>query len=91
MATQKGLLRFSDGRLRVYTTADGLSNDDLLTLFEDKGGALWIGTLGRGLNRFVNGGLQPHQFGRGLRRGPGAGRFMKTGRAASGSAPTAAG
>lgn len=53
--SQKGLLRFADGALRVYTTADGLSNDDLLSVFEDKGGTLWIGTLGGGVNRFARG------------------------------------
>ena len=36
---------------RPYTTADGLSDNTVLSLYEDSDGCLWIGTDGGGLNR----------------------------------------
>src|SRR5260370_9333791 len=38
------------GDTRLYTTADGLSNDQIRSLVEDQDGALWIGTFGGGLD-----------------------------------------
>ena len=46
----KGLWRVSRGDTRLYTTADGLSNDQIRSLVEDQDGALWIGTFGGGLD-----------------------------------------
>jgi ligand-binding sensor domain-containing protein len=33
-----------DGRFRNYTTADGLSNNHLFSLFQDRRGVIWVGT-----------------------------------------------
>ena len=43
------------GLLRPSMTKEGLSNDVVLSLHEDRSGALWIGTDGGGLNRLRNG------------------------------------
>ena len=44
------------GKLRLYTTANGLPREDGPTAFcEDAGGNLWIGYYGGGLARFVDG------------------------------------
>jgi signal transduction histidine kinase/sugar lactone lactonase YvrE len=51
----RGLWRLQDGNLRLFTTADGLSSDQIRSLAEDADGTLWIGTLGGGLNALRNG------------------------------------
>ena len=52
IATRRGLARLRMGdRLDLYTTADGLANDDVRTLYQDREGHLWIGTEA-GLSRF---------------------------------------
>lgn len=49
-----GLVRFRDGRFRLYTTQNGLPNDTTKALLEDRNGSLWVGTLG-GMARFKDG------------------------------------
>jgi signal transduction histidine kinase len=49
------LSRFEGGEFRNYTTADGLSNDYVTSLYQDGSGALWVGTGGGGLNKFKSG------------------------------------
>ena len=51
----RGLWRVAGSATRLYTTADGLSNDQIRYLREGDGGALWIGTFGGGLNCLRNG------------------------------------
>jgi signal transduction histidine kinase len=51
----KGLWRIGAGEPKLYTTADGLSSDQIRSLYMDPSGALWIGTFGGGLNVFRNG------------------------------------
>jgi len=46
----RGLWRVAGNDTRLYTTADGLSNDQIRYLLEDQDGALWIGTFGGGLD-----------------------------------------
>ena len=46
----KGLWRLKDGQLRLFTTADGLSSNQIRSLTEDSDGTLWIGTYGGGLD-----------------------------------------
>ncbi len=42
-----GLARRSpDGTLRIFTVADGLPSDEVLSIHEDVDGALWVGTRG---------------------------------------------
>ncbi len=48
LGTKGGLLRLDD--MRLFTTQDGLSGDDVRALAEDREGNLWIGTQGGGLN-----------------------------------------
>ena len=51
----KGLWRVKgDQRIR-YTTADGLSSDQIRSLYQDAQGTLWIGTFGGGLNALRDG------------------------------------
>ena len=50
-----GLWRLKDGKSQLYTTADGLSSDEIRFLLEDRDGTLWIGTFGGGLNGLRNG------------------------------------
>ena len=47
-----GLWRLDNGQARHFTTADGLSSDQIRALTQSQDGTLWIGTFGGGLNRF---------------------------------------
>jgi PAS domain S-box-containing protein len=49
-----GLIRSKQGKFAAYTTKDGLSNDIVRAIHEDRQGNLWIGTNG-GLNCLKNG------------------------------------
>ena len=51
----RGLWRIQGKEQRLYTTADGLSSDQIRTLYEDTGGTLWIGTFDGGLNALRGG------------------------------------
>jgi signal transduction histidine kinase/ligand-binding sensor domain-containing protein len=50
-----GLWRLRDGKSQLYTTADGLSSNEIRSLVDDRDGTLWIGTFGGGLNGLRNG------------------------------------
>jgi signal transduction histidine kinase/sugar lactone lactonase YvrE len=54
----KGLWRLQGDQQRVFTTADGLSSDQIRSLDEDPDGTFWIGTFGGGLNAYRNGKFQ---------------------------------
>jgi signal transduction histidine kinase/ligand-binding sensor domain-containing protein/CheY-like chemotaxis protein len=43
------------GTLTPYTMAEGLSNNNVLAVLEDRRGGVWVGTRGGGLNRVVDG------------------------------------
>jgi ligand-binding sensor domain-containing protein len=47
----KGLVHVHQGRKDVFAPSDGLTGDDVLTLFEDREGIVWAATL-NGLDRF---------------------------------------
>ncbi len=47
----RGLFHVHGGRLDVLAQSDGLSGDDILELFEDREGNVWVST-GNGLDRF---------------------------------------
>jgi signal transduction histidine kinase/streptogramin lyase len=51
----KGLWFVQGSQRRLYTTADGLSNDQVRSLHQDNDGTLWIATFGGGLNSLRNG------------------------------------
>ena len=42
----RGLIHVHDGRPDVFTKADGLSGDVILSLFEDREGNVWVATTG---------------------------------------------
>ena len=46
-----GLLHLHEGRWDTFSTADGLSGDNILDLFEDREGNVWVST-SRGLDQF---------------------------------------
>ena len=41
--------------MRVYTTLDGLSDNHIMTIYEDLDGNLWVGTNRGGIDRLSNG------------------------------------
>ena len=47
----QGLAHIHQGRTDVFAHRDGLSGDDILTIFEDREGSIWVGTTD-GLDRF---------------------------------------
>ncbi|HLJ25765.1 MAG TPA: two-component regulator propeller domain-containing protein [Candidatus Angelobacter sp.] len=47
-----GVVRVLDGRQTVFTTHEGLSNDYVHSILQDRDGNVWIGTVG-GLNRLT--------------------------------------
>ena len=51
----KGLWRVRGEERRQFTSADGLSNDAVRSIYRDPDGTLWIGTFGGGLNSFRDG------------------------------------
>jgi diguanylate cyclase (GGDEF)-like protein len=67
VGTDHGLNRLRGGRFESFHAApdpaepgvrhrdDGMSNDSVLALHEDRAGALWIGTYAGGLNRYQDG------------------------------------
>jgi PAS domain S-box-containing protein len=48
---ERGLIHTHRGRTDVFTRADGLSGNVVLSVFEDREGNVWVGTTG-GLDRF---------------------------------------
>ncbi len=52
--------------LTQYTTKNGLSNNDVISLLEDYEGTLWIGTAEGGINRLKNGAFTYYTTGNGL-------------------------
>lgn len=54
-ATPRGLGQWDGQDWRMFTTADGLSDNSVRALAEDRQGNLWIGTEHGGLNCFKNG------------------------------------
>jgi ligand-binding sensor domain-containing protein/serine phosphatase RsbU (regulator of sigma subunit) len=47
-----GLMKFDDINFQNYTTAQGLSNNSIKSLFCSKNGILWIGTEGSGIAKY---------------------------------------
>ena len=54
IGTADGLSRMHNGRLKLFTTADGLPDDFVRSLYTDTDGSLWIGTR-NGLSHYVLG------------------------------------
>ena len=51
----KGLWRVKGDEVRQFTTAHGLSSDQIRSLYQGRDGTLWIGTFGGGLMRCRDG------------------------------------
>lgn len=51
IATEHGLLHVHRGHVDLFSSSDGLSGNDVYTLFEDREGNIWVATLD-GLDRF---------------------------------------
>jgi signal transduction histidine kinase/ligand-binding sensor domain-containing protein len=62
----KGLWRIQGDTMKLLTTADGLSSDEIRSLYQDREGTLWIGTAGGGLNALRDGRFQRFQAQDGL-------------------------
>ena len=56
-----------DVKLAAYGKREGLSQEMLLPIFEDRAGALWLGSYGGGLQRYENGRFQAVGKAQGLR------------------------
>ncbi len=54
VGTKHGLLYVRNGRIRTYTTHDGLVSDDVHSLCQDRNGNLWIGAA-IGISRLTKG------------------------------------
>jgi signal transduction histidine kinase/ligand-binding sensor domain-containing protein/DNA-binding response OmpR family regulator len=50
-SSASGLMRLRDDRVTSYRTEDGLADNSVLSLFEDREGSLWVGT-SSGLEQF---------------------------------------
>jgi ligand-binding sensor domain-containing protein/serine phosphatase RsbU (regulator of sigma subunit) len=58
IGTDAGLCKYIDGDIaEIITTAEGLSNDLILTLFVDSNNELWVGTE-NGLNKITQAGVE---------------------------------
>jgi ligand-binding sensor domain-containing protein/tRNA A-37 threonylcarbamoyl transferase component Bud32 len=53
--TDKGLIRYVNGKFSFLTQKDGLLANTVLTITGDREGNLWVGTAGGGLNRLKDG------------------------------------
>jgi ligand-binding sensor domain-containing protein/signal transduction histidine kinase len=51
LGTYIGLIRYQEGNQSLYTTAEGLSGNNLIALHEDHDGNLWVGTRDEGVNK----------------------------------------
>ena len=50
-----GLNRYDGQHFTAFTTADGLSNNQVMDILEDREGTLWIATFGGGVSRYDGG------------------------------------
>ncbi len=56
VGTREGLLKYDRKSWRMYSTRNGLSSDNILSINEDSGGNLWIGTARGGINKISENG-----------------------------------
>ncbi|MCP4155383.1 MAG: hypothetical protein GY757_47095, partial [bacterium] len=59
IGTDEGLSCMEPDKFTTFTTKDGLTNNRIRALHEDRSGHLWIATEGGGLNRMINGKFIP--------------------------------
>jgi ligand-binding sensor domain-containing protein/two-component sensor histidine kinase len=51
IGTERGLIKYKDGRQSFYTQAEGLGHNIVMSLFVDRDRNLWIGTGGGGISK----------------------------------------
>lgn len=68
VSTTQGLIEFDmkDNQTRVYTSENGLSNDNIQTLYVDREFNLWLGTNGSGVDMIVQGNISNYTSKNGL-------------------------
>jgi signal transduction histidine kinase/ligand-binding sensor domain-containing protein/CheY-like chemotaxis protein len=68
VATQDGLARFDGVHFTTFKkeTTPGITSNDLTSLYEDRLGNLWIGTMGGGMLRYRNGEFRAYTWKEGL-------------------------
>src|SRR6185369_13523495 len=54
LGTDAGLLRYRDGQFVTFDQRDGLPDDKVTALYEDREGSLWVGTRAGGLAQFTD-------------------------------------
>ena len=57
IGTSKGLNRISSGEVTRYTRSNGMTNDYIMTVFEDASQTIWVGTDGGGIAYLRNDGF----------------------------------
>lgn len=57
IGTENGLLRYYHGSFSVYSTADGIPDNEIAALYVDRDGTVWVGTPG-GIARYSRGRFQ---------------------------------
>src|SRR5580700_2429412 len=70
-----GIVHLHQGRADVFSQADGLSGDNVTSLFEDREGDVWVATV-EGLDRFRNYGVVTYAQHEGLGTIPGRGSVV---------------
>ena len=55
IGTRGGLSRYNSGKFTTLSSKEGLSNDNVHSIYEDAAHILWVGTGGGGLDRLENG------------------------------------
>ncbi len=55
VGTRGGLSRYNGDKFETFSSKDGLSNDNVHSIYEDPSHTLWVGTGGGGVDRFENG------------------------------------
>lgn len=53
--TEKGLVRFTPQVVRMFSKADGMSEDNVYPIMEDRTGAIWVGAWQNSLMKFADG------------------------------------
>jgi PAS domain S-box-containing protein len=66
LATLGGVHRITAGKVETFTTSSGLSHNSVLALYEDADGAIWLGTYGGGIMRYLRGRLRSYRTEQGL-------------------------
>ena len=62
MGTEDGLVRFTQSAVTTLTTRDGLADDNIATVYQDRSGTLWIATATGELYRRMQSRLIPYRI-----------------------------